>query len=517
MCLGKVHPPNQLEKVNVNKMFVQNGRGTIFEPCTSHFNLKETVGYSGDLDVNIFLKTRDDDKPGLSMEDRTFIQIMDNEMVENSAGNWTAPLPFRSNQPRLPNNKAQAITRAIILERNLKKNPLKREHFITFMTSIFEKGYAEVAPPLKEKEECWYLPIFGVYHPKKPNQLRGVFDSSAQFDGISLNNVLMSGPDSTNSLLGILLRFRKEKVGLIADIEKMFYSFYVREDHRNYLRFLWYRNNYPSENMIEYRMCVHVFGNSPSPAVATYGLRKTVQNSQEDVKEFVCKNFYVDDAITSLATPEEAVSLMKRTQIALSKKNIKLHKIASNSKEVMNAFPVEDLAKEFKTVDISKDFLPLQRTLGITWDLDSDTFTFRIAQEEKPYTRRGVLSTVNSIYDPLGFIAPIIIRGKLLFRELVEENTDWDKELSGINKEKWDEWKNSLYLLEQIRIPRTYIATSLSSAKEIEVHIFSDASEQAIAAVAYIRVKLLSDESQTGFVLGKSKVAPRHGHTVPSM
>ena len=82
MCLGKVHPPNQLEKI-----FVRNGRGTIFEPCTSHFNLKETVGYSEDLDVNIFLKTYDDDKPGLSMEDCTFIQIMDNEIVENSAGN----------------------------------------------------------------------------------------------------------------------------------------------------------------------------------------------------------------------------------------------------------------------------------------------------------------------------------------------------------------------------------------------------------------------------------------------
>ena len=263
----------------------------------------------------------------------------------------------------------------------------------------------------------------------------------------------------------------------------MFYSFYVREDHRNYLRFLWYRNKDPSENMIEYRMCVHVFGNSPSPAVATYGLRKTVQNSQEDVKEFVRKNFYVDDAITSLATPEDAVSLMKRTQIALSKRNIKLHKTASNNK-VINAFPVEDLAKEFKTIDISKDFLPLQRTLGITWDLDSDTFTFRIAHKEKPYTRRGILSTVNSIYDPLGFVAPIIIRGKLLFRELVEENTDWDKELSGIHKEKWDEWKNSLYMLEQIRIPRTYIATSLSSAKEIEVHIFSDASEQTNSNMA---------------------------------
>lgn len=79
-----------------------------------------------------------------------------------------------------------------------------------------------------------------------------------------MNSVLLSGPDLTNNLLGVLLRFRKERTALMADIEQMFYCFRVSREHQNYLRFLWYRNNDPSDRLIEYRMTVHVFGNTPS-------------------------------------------------------------------------------------------------------------------------------------------------------------------------------------------------------------------------------------------------------------
>jgi hypothetical protein len=159
----------------------------------------------------------------------------------------------------------------------LKKNAVKREHFLVFMGKILDNNHAEVAPPLQENEERWYLPLFGVYHPKKPEQVRGVFDSSAKFNGVSLNNVLLTGPDLSNSLLGVLVRFRREMIAVTADVQHMFHCFIVREDHRNYLRFLWYKDNDLEKELIEYRMRVHVFGNCPSPAVATLGLRKTAQ------------------------------------------------------------------------------------------------------------------------------------------------------------------------------------------------------------------------------------------------
>lgn len=145
----------------------------------------------------------------------------------------------------------------------------------------------------------------------------------------------MSGPDLTNGLLGVLLRFRQQPIAVMADIQRMFYCFKVKEQHRDYMRFLWHKDNDVEKEIIEFRMCVHVFGNSPSPAVATYGLRRTAEIAENqyghDVRKFAEKNFYFDDALTSLSSPKEAISLLKRTLEALrTEGNLWLHKICSN-------------------------------------------------------------------------------------------------------------------------------------------------------------------------------------------
>ncbi len=101
-----------------------------------------------------------------------------------------------------------------------------------------------------------------MYHPKKPNQIRVVFDSSAQHNGVSLNDVLLTGPDLNNTLVGVLIRFRKEAIAFTADIEQMFYCFLVREEDRNFLRFLWFQDNDLSKDIVDYHMRVQVFGSS---------------------------------------------------------------------------------------------------------------------------------------------------------------------------------------------------------------------------------------------------------------
>ncbi|VDI18233.1 Hypothetical predicted protein [Mytilus galloprovincialis] len=377
-----------------------------------------------------------------------------------------------------------------MLDASLNRNPVKREHFLTFMSKILDNNHAELAPPLHEHEECWYLPLFGVYHPKKPDQIRGVFDSSAKCNGVSLNSVLLTGPDLTNDLLGVLLRFRKEMVAVTADVQHMFHCFVVRKDHRNYLRFLWHKDNDLQKNLVEYRMRVHVFGNSPSPAVATLGLRKAAQASEQEfgshVTSFVTRDFYVDDGLTSCPTKEEAVKLMKDTQQALAKYgNLRLHKFASNCAEVMSAFHASDLASNLKDLDLECDSKPLQRSLGLSWDVNTDNFLFQLSSENKPITRRGILSTINSLYDPLGFLAPVIIQGKLLLRKIVSETVDWDQPLSDETADEWKSWRDTLIAIETLRIPRTYVPY-LSKTATKELHVFSDASEKAIAAVAYI-------------------------------
>jgi hypothetical protein len=113
----------------------------------------------------------------------------------------------------------------------------------------------------------------------------------------------------------------------------MFYCFKVNEEHRNYLRFLWHDENDFWKPIVDFRMCVHVFGNTASPIIATYGPRLAAnqRNLGSDVIDFVHKDFYVDDWLKSLPAVEQAIYMIKRTQEALIVEGmLRLHKIASN-------------------------------------------------------------------------------------------------------------------------------------------------------------------------------------------
>lgn len=518
-CLGGIH---KTDFVNVKKTsLLSNGRPTVLKPCMDEFSVSiksdPVMHDCTEQYDSVFQRRSDDNKQSLSVEDRQFLEIMDNHFQKDCKGHLSAPLPFKPDRPTLPNNREDALRRAKSLHASLNKNPVKKQHFKDFMNKMLENGHAEEAPSVAEEEECWYLPIFGVYHPQKPDQIRCVFDSSAQHNGISLNKVLLQGPDLINSLLGVLLRFRRETIAIAADIQQMFYSFYVNHEHRNYLRFFWYKDNDFDKPLVEFRMCVHVFGNSPSPAIATYGLRQSVKNSDDDVKSFVNDDFYVDDALTSLPSAQQAISLMKRTQADLQCDGLTLHKVISNDEEVVSAFPPEDRAKGLKDLVLGIDSLPIQRSLGMRWDLNTDTFSFDASEDSKPFTRRGVLSSVNSLFDPIGFLSPVTIQGKIILRSLMQGSVDWDEPLPQEKQDMWTTWRKSLTGLNQIHIPRCYSHESLSQASGIELHVFSDASELAIAAVTYLLICFPDGSRSLSFVFGKAKVAPIAGHTIPRL
>lgn len=537
VCLSKAHNTTE---VNVYKThMLENGRTTYFEPCPNTITVKEdysvrprlntlaaaniadSTAHTDKLGQSVFDRTESDDKVALSIDDTTFLTLMDSAVSQSEENSWVAPLPFRCPRRRLPSNRDQALKRLYSLRKTLEKKPKMRDHYIQFMQKMLDNDQAELAPPLPEGKEHWYLPTFGIYHPQKPEQIRIVFDSSAEYDGMSLNQVLLSGPDLNNSLLGVLLRFRREPVALTADVQQMFYCFEVCEDHRDYLRYLWFEDNDITKAVVEYRMKVHVFGNSPSPAVAIYCMRRAAKEGEQehgtDTRQFVERQFYVDDALTSVPTPEQAVDLLTRTKNMLAESNLRLHKVASNCHLVMEAFSVEDRAKDLKDLDLGTDPLPVQRSLGLCWNLQTDSFTYLVSNETKPFTRRGVLSTVNSLYDPLGFAAPIVMQGKALLRELSSEERDWDAPLPPGKEETWVSWKDSLKALEDLQIKRCYSSGSLSAMERNELCIFSDASTVAIGAVVYLRSLDSQGQYHVGFVMGKSKLAPRPAHTVPRL
>ena len=395
---------------------------------------------------------------------KTNVATMEHDMVKNADGNWVAPLPFRQEVESLPNSRDHALKRLKSTRRTLEHKPVMKQHYFTFMEKILKNGHAEPVPPedLTSQKPCWYLPHFGVYHPQKPEKIRVVFDSASEVKGVLLNKLLLSGPDLANSLLGVLLRFRRHPTAFMADIEQMFHSFLVKEDHRDFLRFLWYEDNNPDGRIIEFRMKVHLFGNTSSPAVATYGLRKTAQVEEAkfgaDAKEFVENDFYIDDGLKSTPTTEEAIDLLKRTQAMLATANLQLHKISSNDPGVTRAFPVEDRAVDLCNLDLSHANALIQRSLGVSWDLKTDMFTFKVSIDNKSFTKRGVLSVINSLYDPLGIAAPVLIHGKRLLRTMSvhlkeRQLEDWDTPLPEEFKPAWNEWFTSRTKLERCRIP----------------------------------------------------------------
>ncbi len=105
------------------------------------------------LGCAVFHKTLEDDKPGLSMEDRAFLEIMDSDVFQDSANSWVAPLPFRSPRSRLPNNIDQALKRLTSLRKTLDKKIEMKHQFIEFMQKLFDNGHAEHAPPIDNEEE----------------------------------------------------------------------------------------------------------------------------------------------------------------------------------------------------------------------------------------------------------------------------------------------------------------------------------------------------------------------------
>uniref|UniRef100_A0A1A8DVW7 DUF5641 domain-containing protein n=1 Tax=Nothobranchius kadleci TaxID=1051664 RepID=A0A1A8DVW7_NOTKA len=168
-----------------------------------------------------FKDAKEDRKP-VSQDDILFLDKMKNNIKRNSQGHYEMPLPFKE-RPTLPDNKQLAIMRLSHLKRKLLRDERYKEQYVKFMEEVIEKGDAEeVHDEGKEGEKC-YIPHHGVYHAKKPDKLRIVFDCSAKYKRTSLNDHLLTGPDLMNNLNVKTINVLKKELGC-ADIEEYFWT-----------------------------------------------------------------------------------------------------------------------------------------------------------------------------------------------------------------------------------------------------------------------------------------------------
>ncbi|XP_073728111.1 uncharacterized protein [Misgurnus anguillicaudatus] len=459
------------------------------------------------------------DNATVSQEDIMFLDKLREGINKNAQGHYEMPLPFKQ-RPFLPDNRELAIVRLNHLSRKFSKEEKYKSDYITYMNDIIERGDVEIVNDDGTNGEKWYIPHHGIYHPKKPDKLRVVFDCSAKYKNTSLNEHLLTGPDMINNLTGVLLRFRKHPIAVTCDIEKMFHQFHVPERDRDYLRFLWWTNGDTHSIPEDYRMKVHLFGAVSSPGCANYGLRHIANEyslSHPLGAQFITRDFYVDDGVTSVETVEKAIQLTKEAQELCAKGGLRLHKFISNDSTVLQSIPASECAVSFATKDLTFNDMPLERALGIHWSILTDSFRFHVPLKDQPTTRRGILSTIASIYDPLGFVAPYVLNGKKILQEMCRQGTGWDDSLSPALSPRWEKWQDDFVNLERVNIPRCYVPTEFGKVVKTEIHHFSDASNCGYGQCFYLRVMNEIANIHCAFLIGKARVAPTKVVTIPRL
>jgi len=266
-------------------------------------------------------------------------------------------------------------------------------------------------------------------------------------------------------------------------------------------------------------MTVHIFDATSSQGGANCALKKAASDHEDQCEreagDFKQKNVYVDDRLKSVETPEAAISLVKDTKKLCENGGFNLNKFISNHKSVIDAIPNEDRSKDLQNLDITKDTLPIERALGVQWCVESDTLQFRVQLKAEHPTRRGILSTVSSVFDPLGMLAPLILVGKAILQELCRDGTGWDDSIPESLKARWERWRGSLHLLSSRKIPRCYKLEGFGETKTVELHHFSDASKDAYGQCSYLRLTNDSCQIHCSLAMSKSRVAPLRPVTIP--
>ena len=419
---------------------------------------------------------------------------------------YVAPLPWRTEHLPLPSNLNSSRSRLLQVTTRLQELGLF-EAYANVMREHMEKRYVEHVPEeegLLQTTNCHYLPHFYVLKESTTTPLRIVFDASA--GRVSLNDCLETGPCLLNNLLTILLRFRIHRYAFCADIARAFLAIQVKEEDRNFLRFLWYKNNDPDDAIISLRYRCLTFGPTCSPFILNAILKHHLDLHDTDVTRDMAQKIYVDNLASGCETEHEAEEYFHQSRFLLQEAGMNLRQWASNSPRVQELSANESVAHKSDQISL----------LGLTWHSDSDILSFHnkvSPNEGVPLTKRLALSIASSLFDPFGFASPIIMPLKHFLSKLWDLSVGWDEILSEELSSEFHTLVSELDLIRlQFSVPRNF---GMNMHDTVQVHLFCDASRLAMGCVVYF-----VQGSQSVLVCSRLKIVPknkRHVWTIPKL
>lgn len=435
----------------------------------------------------------------------------------DEAGRFVLQLPFKPEIDQIGETFTMATSRFLSVERRLQRDDALKTSYINFMDEYLQMGHMEEITNLQTPAQReFYLPHHPVLKASSlTTKLRVVFDASAKSTtGLSLNDVLMSGPNVQEELFAILVRFRKHQFVLMADVEKMFRQVLIRKEDRDMQRIVW--RSKPNEELRTYRLSTVTYGTTPASFMATnclMTLSEEFKNQYPFASDVIRRDFYMDDLMTGSNTIEECCELQRQIRTILETARFPLRKWCSNSATVLENIGTMHNDPLF-TLEIGVD--EIVRSLGLSWKPFPDHFTFQVEANlgRARLTKRMLLSDLNRVFDPMGFLVPVLIRGKIFMQQIWQMKLEWDGPLTDDLKRRWEDFYQQLRELSKLSIPRKAIP---NTSELIEIHGFCDASLEAYGAAIYIRSRDINGQWHSRLLCAKSRVAPLKTLTIPRL
>lgn len=447
-------------------------------------------------------------------------------------GRYEVRLPFKDqNSPNLGDSKPLALRRLLQMEKKFLNNPEFKKRYCEFLRQYESQGHMELISEesLPEKEEKnekndkdikpkkYYLPHHAVLRESSVStKLRVVFDGSAQpAQGNSINEELMIGPPLQQDLKDLVTRWRRHKICLVADVQNMYRQILITNKDTDYQRILWRED--PKDMIQEYRLRTVTYGTSCAPYLAIKTLHQLAEDESQnfpDESQILKTDVYMDDLLTGTSSDENAIKMQTRLTSLFARGGFPLHKWTSNSNLVLDQIP--------QTLQLSQNSINIKleesvKALGVTWKPQLDVFELKVLVDcklESTFTKRTALSVIAKTFDPLGWLAPIIILLKIFMQKLWQAGLNWDDELPIELNLEWQNYLSYLSTMKCIQLPR-WLGISDTTTK-VELHGFCDASCSAYAGVVYLRV-VEGNKIKVNLIVARTKVAPVKLISVPRL
>ena len=313
-----------------------------------------------------------------------------------------------------------ALTQTLSLRKTAMLNPELKQTLVGTCKELIDEHWIEPVDVDCDKP-MWYLPYF-VTKTTKP---RVVYDGSAVFDGIPLNQVVLAGENLLNNVVGVLIWFRVGKFAWVADLSKCFFQVKIPPDQRDLFRLIWFKGSEMlSDDVQVYRFTRHVWGINSCPFVALLAIKRLIDenpiNACEATLQAVLNNRYMDDMLFASSSFEDLRVIASEGIEFFGSRGFKLRKWVANCHSVQNLknVPHCDLATSLTNVDIGSEPLPNSKTLGLVWDPQNDILRVNCEEISKATTRREMASQLASQFDPLGIVSPYLLDGKLILQRV---------------------------------------------------------------------------------------------------